>query len=102
MSTGGVTFTGSIVAFLKLAGRMSSRPLTLPGRHLVNSSLLAANMATMATFVTMAPGAPLIAAGCLTANTVLSFLKGYTTTAAIGGADMRKQRGDYYYGRREC
>ncbi|KAL9625607.1 MAG: hypothetical protein Q9160_000320 [Pyrenula sp. 1 TL-2023] len=36
----------------------------------------------------MAPGAPLVAATCLTANTVLSFLKGFTTTAAIGGADM--------------
>ena len=44
----------------------------------------------MGAFVTMAPGAPFIAAGCLAANTVLSFLKGYTTTAAIGGADMRR------------
>lgn len=85
-----MTFTGSIVAFLKLAGRMSSRPLALPGRHLINSSLLGANMASMGAFITMAPGAPAIAAGCLGANTVLSFLKGYTTTAAIGGADMRK------------
>lgn len=87
---GGVTFTGSIVAFLKLAGKMSSRPLILPGRHIVNSSLLGANLASMGAFVSMAPGAPLVAAGCLAANTVLSFLKGYTTTAAIGGADMRK------------
>lgn len=85
---GGVTFTGSIVAFLKLAGRMSSRPLVLPGRHLINSSLLAANVGTMATFITMAPGAPMIGAACLAGNTALSFLKGYTTTAAIGGADM--------------
>ena len=85
---GGVTFTGSIVAFMKLAGRMSSRPLQLPGRHAINSGLLAANAATMGAFVTMAPGAPMIAATCLTASTALSFLKGYTTTAAIGGADM--------------
>jgi NAD(P) transhydrogenase len=90
---GGVTFTGSVVAFLKLAGRMSSKPLVLPGRHLVNSSLLAANVGTMGAFVAMAPGAPMIAAACLGANTVLSFLKGYTTTAAIGGADMRM----FYY-----
>ncbi len=69
---------------------MSSKPLVLPGRHLVNSSLLAANVGTMGAFVAMAPGAPMIAAACLGANTVLSFLKGYTTTAAIGGADMRK------------
>ena len=67
---------------------MSSRPLVLPGRHIVNSTLLGTNLATMGTFITMAPGAPAIAAGCLAANTVLSFLKGYTTTAAIGGADM--------------
>lgn len=87
---GGVTFTGSIVAFLKLAGKMSSRPLVLPGRHLINSSLLGANALTMGAFVTMAPSAPFIAASCLTTSAVLSFLKGYTTTAAIGGADMRK------------
>lgn len=36
----------------------------------------------------MAPTAPLIGAGCLAANTVLSFAKGWTTSAAIGGADM--------------
>ncbi|KAL4904252.1 hypothetical protein BDW74DRAFT_154516 [Aspergillus multicolor] len=85
---GGVTFTGSIVAFLKLAGRMSSRPTILPGRHLINSTLLGTNVATMGAFVTMAPANPVIAATCLGANTMLSFLKGYTTTAAIGGADM--------------
>jgi NAD(P) transhydrogenase len=85
---GGITFTGSIVAFLKLAGKMSSKPLMLPGRHIINSGLLATNAATMGAFVTMAPGAPMIAAGALAANTVMSFLKGYTTTAAIGGADM--------------
>ncbi|KIW52891.1 NAD(P)(+) transhydrogenase (AB-specific), alpha subunit, variant [Exophiala xenobiotica] len=85
---GGITFTGSIVAFLKLAGRMSSRPTILPGRHLINSSLLAANAGTMGAFLTMAPGAPAVAAVCLSANTVLSFAKGFTTTAAIGGADM--------------
>ncbi|KAJ6440173.1 NAD(P) transhydrogenase, mitochondrial precursor [Purpureocillium lavendulum] len=85
---GGITFTGSIVAFLKLAGRMSSRPTILPGRHLINSGLLATNAATMGAFLTMAPGSPMIAAGALAANAALSFVKGYTTTAAIGGADM--------------
>lgn len=73
---------------MKLAGRMSSKPKILPGRHFINGGLLAANAATMGAFLTMAPGAPLIAAGALTANTVMSFVKGYTTTAAIGGADM--------------
>lgn len=91
ISLGGVTFTGSIVAFLKLAGRMSSKPIKLPGpRHALNSSLLGLNIATMGTFLAMAPGSPIIAACCLAGNAVLSFTKGFTTTAAIGGADMRK------------
>lgn len=76
------------MAFLKLSAKMSSKPLQLPGRHLLNSGLLAANVGTMGAFVTMAPGSPMIAAGALAANTALSFIKGYTTTAAIGGADM--------------
>ncbi|OJD22433.1 NAD(P)(+) transhydrogenase (AB-specific), alpha subunit [Blastomyces percursus] len=85
---GGITFTGSVVAFLKLAGRMASRPTILPGRHVINASLLGGNAALMGAFVTMAPGAPMTAVLCLGASTILSFLKGYTTTAAIGGADM--------------
>ncbi|KAK2064667.1 NAD(P) transhydrogenase beta subunit [Colletotrichum caudatum] len=85
---GGITFTGSIVAFFKLSGRMSSRPIALPGKHLINSGMLTANVATMGAFVAMAPGSPMIAAAALSANTILSFAKGFTTTAAIGGADM--------------
>ncbi|KAK7752165.1 hypothetical protein SLS62_005909 [Diatrype stigma] len=85
---GGITFTGSLVAFMKLAGKMSSKPLMLPGRHLINSGMLATNAATMGAFVTMAPGSPMIAAAALSANTILSFAKGFTTTSAIGGADM--------------
>ena len=87
---GGITFTGSVVAFLKLAGRMSSRPFYIPAKHFVNTTLLATNVATMGAFITTAPSAPIVAAGFLGANTVLSFIKGFTTTAAIGGADMRK------------
>ncbi|EIM90319.1 PNTB-domain-containing protein [Stereum hirsutum FP-91666 SS1] len=85
---GGVTFTGSIVAFMKLAGKMASKPLVLPARHFVNGSLLAANAASLTGFLMMAPSAPLVAAGYLGVNTVLSFIKGYTLTAAVGGADM--------------
>ncbi|KAK4544914.1 hypothetical protein LTR36_003819 [Oleoguttula mirabilis] len=85
---GGITFTGSVVAFMKLSGRMSSRPTILPGRHLINSGLLASNVATMGAFLALAPGAPAIAATCLAVNATLSFAKGFTTTSAIGGADM--------------
>ncbi|KAJ7046870.1 PNTB-domain-containing protein [Mycena alexandri] len=85
---GGITFTGSIVAFLKLAGRMASKPLALPGKHLINSTLLGLNGLTMAGFLSMAPSAPLVAAAFLSTSAILSFIKGFTTTAAIGGADM--------------
>ncbi|KAK3049741.1 hypothetical protein LTR09_008917 [Extremus antarcticus] len=85
---GGITFTGSIIAFMKLAGRMSSKPKIVPGRHYTNGGMLVANVATMSVFLTMAPGAPMIAATCLAANAALSFAKGITTTSAIGGADM--------------
>ena len=85
---GGVTFTGSVVAFMKLAGRMSSRSLYLPGRHVLNATMLGTNVATMGAFLAYAPGAPMIAAACLGVNTALSFAKGFTTTSAIGGADM--------------
>lgn len=69
---------------------MGSRPLLFRGRHIVNSGMLAANVGTMGAFIAMAPGSPAIAAGALAANTVLSFAKGFTTTSAIGGADMRE------------
>lgn len=85
---GGITFTGSIVAFLKLAGKIGSRPLMIPGRHIINSGLLGANVLTMAAFLKAGPAAPLLAAGYLGASAILSFIKGFTTTAAIGGADM--------------
>ncbi len=69
---------------------MSSKPLRLPGRHAINLGLVGANAATMGAFLTMAPGVPVIGAMCLLGNTALSFIKGYTLTAAIGGADMRE------------
>ncbi|ESK94539.1 nad transhydrogenase [Moniliophthora roreri MCA 2997] len=85
---GGITFTGSIVAFLKLAGRMTSKPLRIPGKHLTNSAVLGANALTMGGFLSMAPAVPGVAAAYLGVSTLLSFIQGFTTTSAIGGADM--------------
>ena len=42
VAIGAITFTGSVIAFLKLSGRMSGKPITLPGRHIVNIALAAA------------------------------------------------------------
>src|SRR5271169_3878568 len=36
---GAITFTGSVIAFMKLSGRMSGKPITLPGRHIINIAL---------------------------------------------------------------
>ncbi|EJL52363.1 MULTISPECIES: NAD(P)(+) transhydrogenase (Re/Si-specific) subunit beta [unclassified Rhizobium] len=41
VAIGALTFTGSIIAFLKLDGRMSGKPILLPFRHLINAALLA-------------------------------------------------------------
>src|SRR6201991_1301769 len=39
VAIGAITFTGSVIAFLKLSGRMSGAPITLPGRHIINIAL---------------------------------------------------------------
>src|SRR6476659_8331372 len=39
LAIGAVTFTGSVIAFLKLSGRMSGKPILLPGRHIINIAL---------------------------------------------------------------
>ena len=50
LAIGAVTFTGSIIAFLKLDGRMSGAPILLPQRHLINSALGAALVVLIALF----------------------------------------------------
>src|SRR6478736_10032221 len=42
VAIGAVTFTGSVIAFLKLSGRMSGKPIMLPGRHIINLALAVA------------------------------------------------------------
>ena len=39
VAIGAITFTGSVIAFLKLDGRMSGKPIMLPSRHLINAAL---------------------------------------------------------------
>merc|ERR1712038_901388 len=83
---GGVTFTGSLVAYGKLQGVLNSAPLMLPGRHALNGGLLAGNVGAMAYFL-MDPSfnAGISMLGSVTA---LSGIMGVTLTMAIGGADM--------------
>ena len=83
---GGVTFTGSIVAYGKLQGIFKSNPLLLPGRHALNGAMLLTNVGAMSYYMTN-PGY----AGDMSSlgtTALLSSVMGVTLTSAIGGADM--------------
>uniref|UniRef100_A0A6A7FPX7 NAD(P) transhydrogenase, mitochondrial n=1 Tax=Hirondellea gigas TaxID=1518452 RepID=A0A6A7FPX7_9CRUS len=83
---GGVTFSGSLVAYGKLQGSLSSKPLLLPGRNFINMGLMGGNVAAMGYFFYD----PSFTAGltALGATTAISTTMGLTLTMAIGGADM--------------
>jgi H+-translocating NAD(P) transhydrogenase subunit beta len=82
---GALTFTGSLVAFGKLQGFIRSRPLLLPGRHLLNLAAAAGCIFMGSQFV--ATSAPL-GLQALIVDTVLASLLGIHIVMAIGGADM--------------
>lgn len=82
---GAVTFTGSIVAYLKLSAKMKSTPLALPGRHLLNLGILVASALLLAWFVPVDGDLGLVP---LIAMTALALLLGFHLVAAIGGGDM--------------
>lgn len=84
---GGVTFTGSLVAFGKLQGLLKSDPLLLPGRHMLNLGLLLGNIGAMGYFLNGGDSL-LLGMSMLGTTTALSSVMGVTLTAAIGGADM--------------
>ena len=79
---GAVTFTGSIVAFLKLSGRMSSKPLMLPGKNLLNVGALVLFVVLTVWYV-ITPSIWL-----LVAVTALALALGWHLVASIGGGDM--------------
>ncbi|MBO6901455.1 MAG: NAD(P)(+) transhydrogenase (Re/Si-specific) subunit beta [Rhizobiaceae bacterium] len=82
VAIGAITFTGSIIAFLKLNGNMSGKPIILPARHLVNAGLAIALVILVALLVT-------------TESTTIfwlivlaSLVLGVLIIIPIGGADM--------------
>jgi len=83
---GGVTFTGSIVAFGKLRGSIGSKPLLLPGRHLANLVMVLACIWPLGVKFIGAEGTGGLIA--LIIVTVISFILGVHLIMAIGGADM--------------
>jgi H+-translocating NAD(P) transhydrogenase subunit beta len=82
---GAITFTGSVVAFGKLQGIIRSKPLLLPGRHMMNLAAVLICVALGVVFVDAGDNPPLWP---LTIETVLALLIGIHLVMAIGGADM--------------
>jgi NAD(P) transhydrogenase subunit beta len=83
---GAVTFTGSIVAYLKLAAKISSKPLMLPAHNAVNLGAIALFLVLTVLFV-LSPELP-AGLALLSAVTVLALLLGLHLVASIGGGDM--------------
>jgi H+-translocating NAD(P) transhydrogenase subunit beta len=92
VALGAITFTGSVIAWAKLEGRMSGKPLLLPARHVLNAAVVVALLVIGVLFVQA--GAPetvlfgLSGLQWLLVMTVLCSLLGIHLVVAIGGADM--------------
>ncbi len=83
---GAVTFTGSIVAYLKLSAKISGKPRTLPGRNAINLLMIVASVALIAWFITTRDvQSGLVSLAILT---VISLILGAHLVLAIGGGDM--------------
>lgn len=83
---GGMTFTGSIVAYGKLSGKMSGKPLTLPGRNWINLAIVVVSILLIVWLIfTRGVAAGLIPLCLLT---ILSLILGAHVVLAIGGGDM--------------
>jgi H+-translocating NAD(P) transhydrogenase subunit beta len=79
---GAVTFTGSVVAYLKLSAKISSKPLVLPGKNFLNLGALAAFVLLTGFFVHQP------SLGLVIAVTVVALALGVHLVASIGGGDM--------------
>ena len=83
---GAVTFTGSIVAYLKLSAKIKGAPLMLPGRHWLNLAALVVVLILMV--VLFARAVTPLATTMLIIMTVIALAFGVHLVAAIGGGDM--------------
>ncbi|QCJ72000.1 Re/Si-specific NAD(P)(+) transhydrogenase subunit beta [Providencia heimbachae] len=83
---GAITFTGSIVAYGKLSGKMSSKPMMLPNRHKLNLVALVVSLILLVIFVrTDSVGLQVFV---MLIMTVIALAFGWHLVASIGGADM--------------
>lgn len=82
VAIGAITFSGSVIAFLKLNGNMSGKPIMLPGRHVINLAVMAAILGGVGYFTVEQSPALFFTV------TALAFLVGFLLIIPIGGADM--------------
>ncbi len=82
VAIGAITFTGSIIAFLKLDGRMSGKPIMLPFRHVINAGLAAAIVLLVVVLVNTESHF------VFWLIVLLSLVFGVLIIVPIGGADM--------------
>ena len=87
IAIGAITFSGSVIAFLKLSGRMSGSPIMLPGRHVINLGTLVAILGMIAAYA-MSTEAAAGQGQLIIWVTVLAFIIGFLLIIPIGGADM--------------
>jgi NAD(P) transhydrogenase subunit beta len=85
IAVGAITLTGSVVAWAKLKGSLSGKPLLLPGRHVLNAVVALSMVSLAVPFVTATHHDGLM---LLVTMTVLAALLGIHLVMAIGGADM--------------
>jgi len=83
VAIGAITFTGSVIAFAKLSGRMSGKPIILPARHVINIAL-AALLVLLIYWFCLSGGSPVL----FWAITVVALAFGVLIIIPIGGADM--------------
>ena len=87
VAIGAVTFSGSVIAFLKLNGNMSGKPILLPARHIINLALALFIIAEIGTFV-MFGDADMAGIHVFWWAMAAAFLIGFLLIIPIGGADM--------------
>ncbi len=87
IAIGAITFSGSVIAFLKLNGNMSGSPILLPARHVINFGTLAAILILIGVYTVSPMGGPGEGWEILVI-TLLAFLIGFLLIIPIGGADM--------------
>ena len=85
VALGAITFTGSVVAWAKLEGRLSGSPLLLPNRHLMNLAAVVAMVLMAVPFANAALGSNVLP---LILMTLVAGVLGVHLVMAIGGADM--------------